>query len=155
MINIRSASYDDADQACLVLHRSIKELCFLDHGNDKTTIDEWLSNKTPENLISWIDNPDVETFIAETENAIGAVGLCTLQGEILLNYVHPDFRFQGMSKALLTTMEKALKDNGVIVAGLTSTRTAERFYQSNGWEPADETKPRENAVGVSMTKLLK
>ena len=47
-MQIRDATVEDADAACLVMRRSIAELCIADHGKDEAILTRWLGNKTPE-----------------------------------------------------------------------------------------------------------
>jgi hypothetical protein len=58
-MEIRDARLEDASSACQVVGRSISELCVADHGNDPAILKQWLNNKTPENLASWITHPDI------------------------------------------------------------------------------------------------
>jgi hypothetical protein len=58
-MEIRVARTEDAEQACTVLRRSIQDLCHADHNGDAAKLADWLSNKTPENVASWISNPRV------------------------------------------------------------------------------------------------
>ncbi len=37
-----------------LLHRLITEVCGPDYGNDRTVLEDWLSNKTPKNVANWI-----------------------------------------------------------------------------------------------------
>jgi len=104
-MEIRTAITADAVEACSVLRRSISELCFLDHRNDQNLLSRWLSNKTPENVVRWIGRPDHSLLVAVEDDAILAVGAVTDDGEITLNYVSPDARFRGVSKALMCALE--------------------------------------------------
>jgi hypothetical protein len=38
------------------LRRSITELCQVDHGDDPAVVANWLQNKTPDNVRSWISH---------------------------------------------------------------------------------------------------
>ncbi len=51
----------------------------------------------------------------------------------MLNYVSPDARLRGVSKALLGRMEAEARFLGLAECGLDSTRTARTFYQSAGY----------------------
>src|SRR6202043_481576 len=86
-MQIREATADDAAEACRVLRRSITELCSADHMDDPVILEDWLSNKTPANVRSWIVRADSHVFVATNGNAILAVGAMTSSGEITLNYV--------------------------------------------------------------------
>jgi len=54
-------------------------------------------------------------------------------GEILLNYVHPEMRFQGVSKNMLNAMEADAFRLGLRSCTLESTRTAKSFYEAHGY----------------------
>jgi len=53
-MKVREAVPEDATAACLVMRRSIAELCAADHRNDPAVVQRWLSNKTSEIFRSWI-----------------------------------------------------------------------------------------------------
>jgi predicted GNAT family acetyltransferase len=133
-MQIREATADDAAEACLVLRRSITELCNADHMDDPIVLEDWLRNKTPANVKSWIVRADNHVFVATEGSAILAVGAVTSSGEITLNYVSPDARFAGVSKALLNRLEAKTLELGNHTCTLTSTETARRFYLSAGYQ---------------------
>lgn len=133
MIQIRRATEADAAGAISTLRRSITELCVADHQNSPTEIEEWLGNKTVESWRKWIAQDDAVVLVAEQERKVVGVGMATLSGEILLNYVHPEARFSGVSKAILAGLEEALKSQGVACCRLQSTLTAQPFYKSCGY----------------------
>ena len=132
-MEIRDAVTEDASAACEVLRRSISELCVADHGNDPTILMRWLSDKTPESVGSWILHPAISVLVAVERETILAVGAVTNVGEITLNYVSPDARFRGVSRALLGALEARAIQRGNVRCALTSTETARRFYHTNGY----------------------
>lgn len=132
-VEIRDAVPEDADAACLVLRRSIVELCRADHRDDPGILARWLANKTPESVVSWTTQPDNSVLVAAADGQIAAVGSVTDSGNITLNYVSPDARFQGVSRALLGAMEARAAAHGATRCTLTSTATARRFYLANGY----------------------
>ena len=101
-MQIRQAREEDAEAACVVLRRSITELCRADHQDDGPSLAKWLANKTPENVRTWIGNPDNHMLVADDDGAILGVAAIQRSGKITLNYVSPDARFRGVSKALMT-----------------------------------------------------
>lgn len=135
-MQIRTAHEGDAEAACDVLRRSIKELCIADHQGDAQTMEGWLANKTPENVRVWINAPEQRLLTAEAEGKVVGVGAATASGEITLNYVSPDARFQGVSKALLAALEAYLREQGKTRSTLWSTCTAYQFYRAAGYEDA-------------------
>jgi hypothetical protein len=111
-MQIRAAIIEDAAEACEVLRRSIAELCRADHQDDPEVLRKWLSNKTPDHVRSWIARPDSYVVVASEGAAIVGVGAVTAAGEILLNYVSPDARFRGVSKAVLSCLEAKARELG-------------------------------------------
>ena len=93
----------------------------------------WLSNKTPENFRSWIMRKGNSVLVAVEGDAILAVGCVTDEGTITLNYVLPDARFRGVSRALLGALEARAVQRGNARCMLSSTETARRFYHANGY----------------------
>ena len=130
---IRDATPDDAAAGCDVLRRSIAELCAADHGNDPAILARWLGNKTVDNFVAWAGQPDQSLLVAVEDDRILAVGSVTDAGTIGLNYVSPDARFRGVSRALLRALERRAAERGNARCDLTSTETARRFYLSNGY----------------------
>jgi GNAT superfamily N-acetyltransferase len=138
-MEVRDAVPEDAAAACLVMRRSIAELCTADHRNDPVVLQRWLGNKTPEIFKSWI-RPDNTLLVAVEHDKILAVGCVTAAGEITLNYVSPDARFRGVSTALLLALEFRTIAWGQRRCTLHSTETARRFYLARGYRedgPAD------------------
>ena len=132
-MQIREASMEDAAEACQVVRRSIAELCHADHQDDPIVLEKWLSNNTSNNMRSWIADPDSYVVVATEGAAIIGVGAIMPSGEITLNYVSPDARFRGVSKAILNKLEAKALELGNNTCALTSTETARRFYLSAGY----------------------
>ena len=124
---------EDAAAVCEVLTRSILELCAADHRNDPAILARWLRNKTPESVASWIAAPGNSMLLAVEDAAILGVGLVTDAGEIGLNYVSPDARFRGISRAIMAALESRARERGNTRCTLTSTATARQFYLSGGY----------------------
>jgi len=143
---VRDAVVGDAPAMCEVLKRSISELCYLDHGNEPTILSQWLRKKTPKLIAEWIEESANSVLVAFEQNTILAVGAVTDEGEITSNYVSPDARFRGVSKALLNALEERAKERGNERCKLTSTETARRFYHEQGYE---ETGPPDCKYGTS------
>ncbi|HEX2113032.1 MAG TPA: GNAT family N-acetyltransferase [Alphaproteobacteria bacterium] len=138
-MDVRDAASEDAPAACEVLRRSITELCVADHRNDPDILARWLANKTPEMVASWIGQPTNSVLVAVEDGAILAVGSVSDRGEIGLNYVSPDARFRGASRALLKALEARARERCNARCTLVSTETARRFYLSAGY--ADTAEP--------------
>jgi GNAT superfamily N-acetyltransferase len=132
-MHIRDAVPDDAPAACAVLRRSIESLCTADHRNDPARLTPWLANKTPENVAIWIARANQSVLVAVEGVAILAVGAVTDFGEVMLNYVAPEARFRGVSRALLAALEVRAAARGATRFQLHSTETARRFYLGAGY----------------------
>lgn len=132
-MEIRDATPFDASAACEVLRQSIIQLCKADHRDDPAILDRWLSNKKPEIVASWAAKPRNSLLVAVDADSIVAVGSVTDEGEITLNYVSPEARFRGVSRAMLMALEIRAIERGNTGCSLLSTETAHRFYQRAGY----------------------
>src|SRR5262245_25531007 len=130
-MHVRDAREQDADAACCVLRRSISELCVLDHQGDPATLERWLANKAPDNVRQWIGKHHV--LVAVERDVILGIAAMNASGHVLLNYVSPDARFRGVSKALLQDLEARATSLGLSRVTLQSTATASRFYRAAGY----------------------
>jgi GNAT superfamily N-acetyltransferase len=154
-MQIRDACPEDAADVCTVLRRSIAELCQADHHDNPAILKGWLANKTADNVAAWIAHPDNHIYVATESRVIVGVGAVTNAGVITLNYVSPDARFKGISKALLKRLEERAIDRGNVRLKLASTVTARRFYLAAGYvEEAAEANAHDTASGIRMVKEL-
>jgi GNAT superfamily N-acetyltransferase len=158
-VQIREARAEDAAAACDVLRRSITELCAADHNNDPAWLAGWLANKTPENVAAWIGDPNNVVYVAVDDGRIAGVAAMERAGRISLNYVSPDARFKGISKALLGGLERKARELGLVQCTLESTKTALRFYRAAGYREqqgcaAPTCLPAEAASCLPMVKKL-
>lgn len=138
---IRSAERPDAPQIASLLRRSITELCRADYEGAPGRLDGWLANKTADTALAWMAGPGVVLVAGSpwNEDTLQGVGMGLPDAEIVLNYVHPDARFKGVSKAIVTALEDYFSARGQMKVHLQSTRTAERFYRSMGYRPVTGT----------------
>lgn len=134
---IRRATPFDVFEMSAVLQASIRELCQADHQGDSVRLAEWADSKTPAAIRTWLDGPG-EFWVIEEGGQIAAVGaLGGIEGGaglITLNYVSPNYRFRGLSNALLGHLEGRLAALGVTIARLEGTKTAMPFYLARGWQ---------------------
>jgi len=145
---IRRAVVADAFEACQIVRRSICELCRDDHEGDQATIDEWLANKTVPNFEAWIGSDSYRAVVAETAAGLVGFGLMNLDGLVALLYVAPPSRFQGVSKALLASLEEEARRAGIREIRLGSSATALRFYASCGFSSDGDPRP---AFGITRS----
>jgi len=153
-IRVRRAGPADVPDMSRILTASIVELCVADHGEDPAAIAAWTRNKTPEGVAAMLANPDLLLFVAEHAGKIGAVGAVNRGGEVALNYVAPDMRFKGLSKALLARLEAELACLGIHEGRLEATATARRFYESAGWLADGPQATGRKVNGYPMRKVL-
>lgn len=135
---IRRAEAADASGACEAVRQSIAELCVEDHRGDETTIAAWLSNKTIQNVASWIASPRNIAAVSQAPVGIVGFGLLSQTGTLALLYVSPHARFHGVSKGLMAWLEAEASRLGIREITLESTATARRFYLGRGFSPRGE-----------------
>ena len=154
MALVREIQTEDAEAASAILCAYITQLCTADHHRNAELIKGWLANKTPEHLLQWLAQPTSRLLVALVRDDVAGVGGFDLAGNVTLNYVAPDHRFKGVSKALLAAMESQLRQSGVTLARLDSTETAHSFYDNEGWCDAGEPNVWMGLVGYPMEKAL-
>ena len=132
-MHIIQATCDHAAEICDVVRRSIVQLCEDDHRADPEIIAKWLDGKTPERVKMWIQNPLNRIMLAAEGDRVLGAGCITSAGEITLNYVLPEARFQGASKAIVAALEAQARTEHHAAITLESTTTAHRFYSALGY----------------------
>jgi GNAT superfamily N-acetyltransferase len=138
-MQVRPAQIADTERVIDVIRRSIQELCELDHKSDPATLSTWLGNKTADNMRRWIAAHTV--VVAVEGERITGVAAVRANGEIFLNYVAPEARFQGTSKCLMQAIEVWASGCGLKWLTLESSTTALRFYRSTGWTMTGPPQP--------------
>lgn len=153
---VRCATQADAIPAADLVRRSITTLCRADYRDDPEVLARWLAATTAEDLRRWIAGDDRAVCVAGTpEGSLASVGMVAWRGEIVLNYVAPEARFRGASKALMGHMEGLLRERGVAQARLLSTQVARRFYRALGYAEIGARESRYGTLDVmEMTKRL-
>jgi GNAT superfamily N-acetyltransferase len=139
-ITVRTALEEDAVAASEVLRRSIRELCVADHGHDEQVLSAWLANKTPENVRVWIGSPSRFCVVAVDGSTVWGFSMVQRDGEIQLCYLVPEVQYRGAGKLMLRALEGQAARWGLGHVFLTSTVTAKRFYERNGYVPMREPK---------------
>lgn len=153
-LHVRPARLEDAAAMSQVLIASITQLCTADHGDDPGAIAAWTANKTPEGVLAMLANPHSLIFVAEREGAIVGVGALSHDGMITLNYVSPEARHTGVSKALLARPESELLQLGHMEGRLEATATAAGFYRRAGWIADGPQAIGRRVNGFPMRKIL-
>ena len=155
-MKVRRATSADAESACVVLRRSITELCLEDHDNDPAILQSWLANKTPEKFREWVEAPDHLCVLATADGgSIIGVAYLAKSGEVQLNYVSPDARYRGVSSALIAALEAEAVKWGLTRLTLKSTVTAHRFYLERGYRDAGSPETGRSRSNIfTMAKAL-
>ena len=151
---IRLARPGEAQAIATLVCGSISELCLDDHDGDDSLIERWLANKTKDEIAAWIAALDLSIFVIGCSTGLAAAGCHREDGVILMNYVSPFYRFQGLSDRMLTHLESSLAALGITTARLVSTRTAIGFYQKRGWHTYGDPIPCRGVSGQPMMKDL-
>ena len=131
---IREARPDEAGDIAGLMRASITELCIVDHGGDQAKIDKWLENKTEKEVRGWLLRSDRSIFVIDGTGGIAGAGCHDRRGVVLMNYIAPAHRLQGLSSAMLKHLERSMREAGIIEARLVSTATAQEFYEGRGWQ---------------------
>ena len=136
MIIVRPAKESDADAAITVVRKSIRDLCVADHQNNPETLATWLANKTTQNFVGWISDPDNFCVIAETNGHVLGVGILQRGGEILLLYLAPGAQRQGIGRKIHDALEEKAAHWELKSLHLDSTALACPFYEALGYRQA-------------------
>jgi len=130
---IRKAAPADAAAACAVLRRSIQECCGEDHQGRPAVLEAWLRNKTPEIVRLWFSSSAGYAVVAEAGGAIVGTALMGGDRSIVLCYLVPEARYQGVGKAMLAALEAEARARGFAALELQSTKSGHTFYRRNGY----------------------
>jgi N-acetylglutamate synthase-like GNAT family acetyltransferase len=136
-ISVREARAEDAVAVIQIVRDSIMQLCVADHQNRPHLLSAWLENKTGENFVAWLNDPDNYCVVAAAGPLCG-VGLLHRSGEIRLMYVSPLMQHRGVGRALLDRLESHAHTLGLTHLRLNSTASARSFYESAGYRDCNE-----------------
>lgn len=137
-----------------MLRASIRQLCEADHHGAEAPLALWLANKTAANLARWIGDPGAVLLVADAGDALAAVGAVRRDGEITLNYVAPEFRFRGVSTAMVAALEAEARGLGLERVRLSNTLTAHAFYLARGWRDSGPPETKHGLLNYPMEKAL-
>jgi N-acetylglutamate synthase-like GNAT family acetyltransferase len=132
-INIRTATPFDAEAACLLLRRSIRESCQEDHRRQPALLDAWLANKTPQTVAAWFATPSNYAPVAERNGELVGLALLNQAGKLALCYVLPEAQGTGVGRTLLEAIELQARAWNISKIFLHSTVTASGFFARQGF----------------------
>ena len=149
---IQRANSVYAEEIARLMQRSIVELCVDDHGSDPGTYSPWLASKTGDKVEKLVNGTGRSVAAFNESRSVVGFAMGTPEGEVVFNYVAPEYRFQGISKALLRDLENYFAACGNSHATLTTTLTAEKFHVSRGYKDTGKSKQH---LGHSVKVLRK
>ena len=114
----------------------------------------WLHNKTQENFLAWIQSDSLYCVVAEGGAGVVGFGMASAKGELMLCYVTPEVRFQGVGGAVLQEIERWAHTTGIAELRLESTKTALPFYKRNGFETCSPVVSFAGMEGYPMSKVV-
>jgi ribosomal protein S18 acetylase RimI-like enzyme len=154
-VSVRLASVEDAPVVTDILRRSISQLCVEDHRNDSESLELWLKNKTIPIVRGWFESPTLYCVVGCIDGMVSGSAAMNAEGEVLLCYVDPGARFQGVSAAMILALEKEAQNRRLADIRLSSTITAKRFYQERGYMAIGAPRQMFGLVaGIPMVKRL-
>ena len=144
-IVVHRAGAADAAAAIDCVRRSIAQSCSADHHDDPPTLAAWLANKTPENFVTWLDNPENRCVVAEYEGRLCGVGLLHRSGQIRLFYIDPEAQRRGAGRAIHAALQQQAHAWKLPRLHLDSTANARAFYEALGYRSMGPARAR---VGI-------
>jgi len=123
-MEVRKATASDIEEIIDVCIQAITTSCRADHKDKPEVLSAWLENKTPEQVLKWIFDPDYFLIVAEEKTKIWGVALISVQGYLSLTYVLPSIQNRGIGKKLLGAAEGYATNRGCNMVTLESTKTA-------------------------------
>ena len=133
---IRPAALEDIGPICVVLNRSVREICAADYGHDERLLAAWTAKHTPEMIFSILEDPQNSMLVACRDEQVVGMAAWSRFGEIRALYLLPQALHKGVAAALLETMEQEARRAGLPRLRLNSTITAQAFYARHGYRSA-------------------
>lgn len=138
--NLRVAVPGDEQSVCELLRRSIGEGCAADHRDHPGVLDNWLSNKTPQNVRTWLGAPSNYMVVACSGAQLCGVALLTQAGKLALCYVDPQELRRGIGRAMLAAVETQARAWNISKLHLHSPASAAGFFARLGFADGGKEK---------------
>jgi N-acetylglutamate synthase-like GNAT family acetyltransferase len=130
---LRVAVAGDEQSVCELLRRAIAEGCAPDHRDQPGVLDNWLSNKTPQNVRTWVAAPSNYMVVAESGTQLLGVALLNQAGKLALCYVDPAAMRRGVGRAMLDAVETQARQWSISKLFLHSPASAAGFFARLGY----------------------
>lgn len=137
---LRVAVAGDEQSVCALLRRSIADGCAVDHRDHPAVLENWLSNKTPQNVRIWLGSPSNYMVVAHSGTALVGVALLNQAGKLALCYVEPALVRQGIGRALLADVEMQARRWNISKLHLHSPVSAAGFFARLGYADGGKEK---------------
>jgi GNAT superfamily N-acetyltransferase len=137
---LRVAVAGDEQSVCELLRRSIAEGCAADHCDHPGVLENWLSNKTPGNVRTWIGAASNYVIVADTGTQLMGVALLTQAGKLALCYVEPTVLRHGIGRAMLDAVETQARAWNISKLHLHSPASAAGFFARLGYADGGKDK---------------
>jgi GNAT superfamily N-acetyltransferase len=137
---LRVAVAGDEQSVCELLRRSIAEGCAPDHRDHPAVLDNWLSNKTPQNVRNWLGSPSNYMVVADSGTALLGVALLNQAGKLALCYVDPAAMRRGIGRAMLDAVEAQARSWNISKLHLHSPASAAGFFARLGYADGGKEK---------------
>jgi len=138
--NLRVAAPGDELSVCALLRRSIGVGCAPDHRDHPGVLENWLSNKTPQNVRTWLTATGNYMVVAERGTQLLGVALLNQAGKLALCYVDPDTLRQGIGSAMLAAVETQARAWSISKLHLHSPVSAAGFFARQGFADGGKEK---------------
>lgn len=132
-VALRVAVIGDEQSVCALLRRSITDGCAADHRDHPDVLDNWLSNKTPNNVRTWIVSASNYMVVAGRGEQLLGVALLTQAGKLALCYVDPAALRSGIGRAMLDAVETQARAWNISKLHLHSPASAAGFFARLGY----------------------
>ena len=137
---LRVAVAGDEQSVCELLRRSIAEGCAADHRDHPGVLDNWLSNKTPANVRTWIGASGNYVLVALDGADLLGVALLNQAGKLALCYVDPAALRRGIGRAMLDAVEVQARTWNISKIHLHSPASAAGFFARLGFADGGKEK---------------
>lgn len=137
---LRVAVPGDEQSVCELLRRAIAEGCAADHRDHPGVLDNWLSNKTPRNVLAWLASPSNYMIVADSGSALLGVALLNQAGKLALCYVDPAAMRHGIGRAMLDAVEAQARNWNIGKLHLHAPSGAAGFFARLGYADGGKEK---------------
>lgn len=150
MVRVREMQQADAERVARVHEAAARAAAAEAYEN----AGRWTRDREAADYQDDLEKDEVKLFVAEAQGEIVGFGAADLtEGEVVADYVDPEYQDQGVGTALLNRLERELASTGHKQASLTASLNAESFYERRGYEAIERTDLDEADVEFPVVKM--